>query len=235
MSKREEMRRRRQAQTRQRQLAVIGVIVVLAVAVVGWLIYQNSRPIGEYVTIPTQEYPLASGKSMGQADAPITILVFSDFQCPFCGVLATSTEEQLIENFVNTGQARLEYRHFIVVDGNVGGSESRDAAEASECAAEQGQFWNYHNFVFGNQQGEGRGAFAERRLKAFAEAIGLDTAAFNACFDSNRYAGAVRTDEALGTQMGVTGTPSVFVNGYRMDNPLDLAEYQRVIEAQLQQ
>lgn len=235
MSKREEMRRRRQAQTRQRQLVVIGVIVVIAFAIVGWLIYQNSRPIGEFVTIPTKEYPLASGKSMGQADAPVTILVFSDFQCPFCGVLATTTEAQLIENFVNTGQARLEYRHFIVVDGNVGGSESRDAAEASECAAEQGQFWNYHDFVFANQQGEGRGAFAERRLKAFAEAVGLDTAAFNACFDSNRYAGAVRTDESLGAQMGVTGTPSVFINAYRMNNPLDLNEYQRIIEAQLQQ
>jgi protein-disulfide isomerase len=235
MSKREEMRRRRQAQARQRQSIVIGVIVVLAVAVTGWLIYQNSRPIGEFVAVPTQAYPLADGKALGEPGAPITILVFSDFQCPFCGVLATTTEEQVIEQYVNTGQARLEYKHYIVVDANVGGSESRDAAEASECAAEQGQFWNYHNFVFGNQQGEGRGAFAERRLKAFAEAIGLDMGRFNACFDSNRYAGAVRADEALGRQMGLTGTPTVFINGFKVESPLDLSEYQRIISAQLQQ
>jgi protein-disulfide isomerase len=235
MSKREEMRRRRQAQTRQRQLIVIGVIVVLAVAVTGWLIYQNTRPVGEIVTVPAQEYPLADGKSMGQAEAPITIMLFSDFQCPGCGFLARSVEEQLIEAFVNTGQARLEYRHYLIVDQLVGGTESREAAEASECASEQGQFWNYHNMLFGNQQGEGRGAFAERRLKALAEATGLDLAAFNACFDSNRYASEVQADHTLGVQSGVSGTPTVFINGYRMDSPTDFTEYQRVITAQLQQ
>jgi protein-disulfide isomerase len=149
--------------------------------------------------------------------------------------LARSTEKQVIDEYVSTGQARLEYRHYIVVDGNVGGSESRRAAEASECAAEQGQFWNYHDMVFANQQGEGRGAFADRRLEAFAEAIGLDTQQFNACFSSNRYAGAVRSDEQLATQYGVNSTPSVFVNGVLVDNPIDFAEYQRLITLQLEQ
>jgi len=229
------MRRRRQAQARRRQLSIIGVIVVLAVAVTGWLIYQSTRPIGEFVTIPTQAYPLADGKVMGQPDAPITVQVFSDFQCPFCGRLAATTEQQLIEMFVNTGQARLEYRHYIIIDGNVGGTESRDAAEASECANEQGQFWNYHDMVFANQQGEGRGAFAPRRLKAFAEAIGLDPQAFDACFDSNRYASAVSADNALAQQLGISSTPTVYINEYKVQNPLDLSEYQRVIEAQVQQ
>jgi protein-disulfide isomerase len=235
MSKREEMRRRRQQKARQRQMTIVGVIVVLALAATAWLVWQNSRPIGDFVTIPTEEYPLAEGKFMGQADAPVTVLVFSDFQCPFCGQLARSTEKQVIDEYVSTGQARLEYRHYIVVDGNVGGSESRRAAEASECAAEQGQFWNYHDMVFANQQGEGRGAFADRRLEAFAEAIGLDTQQFNACFSANRYAGAVRSDEQLATQYGVNSTPSVFVNGVLVDNPIDFAEYQRLITLQLEQ
>ncbi|MCC6189842.1 MAG: thioredoxin domain-containing protein [Anaerolineales bacterium] len=235
MSKREEMRRRRQQKAHQRQLIIIGAIVVVALAVTGWLIWQNTRPIGEFVTLPTQEYPLAEGKSMGSVDAPVTITIFSDFQCPFCGQVARGVEKQVIDTFVNSGQARLVYKHYIVVDGNVGGSESRRAAEASECAAEQGQFWNFHDMVFANQQGEGRGAFADRRLEAFAAAIGLDTGQFNACFNSNRYAGAVRADEAEAAQLGITGTPTVFINGVRVENPTDYAEYERLIAQQLLQ
>lgn len=117
----------------------------------------------------------------------------------------------------------------------MGGSESRRAAEASECAREQGEFWNYHALVFANQQGEGQGAFSDRRLKAFAETLGLDTQAFNTCFDSGRYAGDVQADEQLGRSLGVSGTPTVFVNGQRVQNPLDFGEFQRMIEAELAQ
>lgn len=112
---------------------------------------------------------------------------------------------------------RFEYHHFIVVDSIVGGSESRRAAEASECANEQGQFWPYHDILFANWQGEGVGAFRDVRLKAFADRLGLDTAQFNACFDSGRYAQAVRDDTALGASQGVTGTPAIFVNGQRVN------------------
>jgi protein-disulfide isomerase len=142
-------------------------------------------------------------------------------------------ERQLIEQYVTTGKVRFEYYHYIVVDSLVGGNESRHAAEASECANEQGKFWDYHAMLFGNQQGEGRGAFADRRLKAFAEALGLDTAIFNACFDSQRYAGKVRADHQQGASRGVTGTPAIFVNGNRVGNPLDFNELQRWIEAGL--
>jgi protein-disulfide isomerase len=142
-------------------------------------------------------------------------------------------ERQLIEQYVATGKVRFEYHHYIVVDGNVGSNESRRAAEASECANEQGAFWDYHNMVFANQQGEGQGAFADRRLKAFAEALGLDTDKFNTCFNSGKYASVVRNDEARGFSMGVTGTPTLFVNENRVANPLDFNEIQRWIEAGL--
>ena len=144
-------------------------------------------------------------------------------------------ERQLIEEFVSTGQARFEYRHYIVVDGNAGGAESRRAAEASECANAQGEFWNYNKIVFANQQGEGQGAFADRRLKAFAENIGLDTAKFNECFDSRRYANNVLADEALARSLGVSGTPTVFVNGMRVQNPLDLNGYRQLVQVALNQ
>jgi protein-disulfide isomerase len=234
MSKREELRRRRQAQARRRQMIPIGVVAFVAIAFTGFLIYQNTRPIGEIIPIEKETLPFAQGKSIGPEGASVTIQVFSDFQCPFCGVFAREgVERQLIEQYAASGQARLEYRHYIVVDWNVGGSESRRAAEASECANEQGEFWNYHNLLFTNQNGEGLGAFNDRRLKAFAETLELDTAQFNACFDSGRYASAVRADEQLAGSLGVRGTPTVFVNGVRVENPLNFAEFQGLIEAAL--
>lgn len=103
------------------------------------------------------------------------------------------------------------------MDSIAGGNESQRAAEASECANEQGEFWNYHKIVFANWNGEGEGAFKDRRLKEFAKAIGLDTQKFDQCFDSGRYADTVRADTRLGQSLGVTGTPTVFVNGQQVD------------------
>jgi protein-disulfide isomerase len=142
-------------------------------------------------------------------------------------------ERQLIQQYVATGKVRFEYHHFIVIDGNVGGTESRHAAEASECANEQGKFWDYHAMLFANQRSEGSGAFADRRLKAFAAALGLDTVKFNTCFDAHKYAGAVRSDEQQAGTRGVDGTPTVFVNGQKVSNPTDFNQLQSQIEAAL--
>jgi len=144
-------------------------------------------------------------------------------------------ERQLIDEYVATGKARFEYHHYIVVDRIVGGNESQRAAEASECANEQGEFWNYHAMVFANWNGEGQGAFSDRRLKAFAEKLGLDTGEFNACFDSRRYASNVQADEALAQSLGVSGTPTLFVNDIRVQNPLNIEEYRALIPAALGQ
>jgi protein-disulfide isomerase len=122
-----------------------------------------------------------------------------------------------------------------VIDDNVGGNESRRAALASECANAQNQFWPYHDIVFANQQGEGRGAFRDARLKAFAEQIGLDMAAFNQCFDSSQYSSAVQADEFDGRSQGVTGTPTLFINGARVPQQamLDFNALKQLIDTEL--
>lgn len=122
-----------------------------------------------------------------------------------------------------------------MIDGNVGGDESRRAALASECANEQNQFWPYHDIVFANQQGEGNGAFRDPRLKAFAEKIGLEMTAFNQCFDSSKYASVVEEDEVDGRSQGVTGTPTLFINGARVPQQamLDFNALQQLIDAEL--
>src|SRR5262249_2446632 len=113
---------------------------------------------------------------------------------------------------------RYEFHHYIVIDSHDGLSESRHAAEASECASEQNRFWDYHNMLYSNQYPEtSSGGFADNRLKAFAGALGLDTAKFKSCLDAHKYSSAVDADVTLSTQMGVSGTPTVFVNGAMLD------------------
>src|SRR5262249_28120619 len=150
---------------------------------------------------------------LGPKTAKVLVQEFADFQCPVCDEYFRSVEPQLIKDYLTTGKIRYEFHHFIVIDQNVGGTESRHAAEASECANEQGRFWDFHNMLYTNQKSEGSGAFADNRLKAFAAALELDSQKFNDCFNSHRYSANVDADVALGTQMGVQGTPTIFVNG----------------------
>lgn len=216
---------RRREENRRRNLMIIGGVVLVAVLAVILLVTQNDQPVtaGSFVTVEPKEWPQADGKALGPADAPVVIRDFSDFQCPFCRQFATGVKDRIIEQFVSTGQVRFEYRHFIVIDGNVGGSESRRAAEASECAAEQNRFWDYHDMLFANQRGEGNGAYSDARLKAFAESLGLDTEQFNSCYDTRKYRRVVEDDEKLARSFRLTGTPSVLVNDQLVQNPLDFS------------
>lgn len=224
-SQRKAIKQRKQQQARRRNLAILAGVAALAVLAVVILIVVNRQPVsaGSFTTIETKEWPQANGKALGPEDAPVVIRDFSDFQCPFCRQFATGIKDRIIEEFVSTGQVRFEYHHFIVIDANVGGNESRRAAEASECAAEQNKFWDYHDMLFANQRGEGAGAFNDTRLKAFAEAIGLDTEQFNSCFDSRKYRRAVEDDEKLARSYSLRGTPSLLVNDQQVQNPLDFS------------
>lgn len=146
--------------------------------------------------------------------------------------MATGAGRRIKEEYIAAGKSvRFEYHHYIVIDGNLGGNESRRAAEASECAREQGRFWPYHAYLFANVLGERASSFTDPRLRAFAERVGLNLNQFNDCLNSGRFAAAVREDEALGRRLGVTGTPTVFVNGQQVTNPIDFAEYQARIDA----
>ena len=134
---------------------------------------------------------------------------------------------------MQSGKIRFEYRHYIVVDGNLGSQESRRAAEASECANQQGKFWPYHDYVFSHQNGEGKGAFSDANLKSFAATLQLDTAKFDTCFDTRATAKLVQQDEALAHSLGLNQTPSVLVNGKLVQDPLNLTELQQMIDAAL--
>lgn len=112
------------------------------------------------------------------------------------------------------------------------GNESQWAAEASECAAEQDAFWNYHDRLFAQQAGENLGGFRKDRLKQFAVDLGLDTAAFDACLDSGRYVQFVRDQTAAAQALGVRSTPTFLVNGQSVLGAQPFVVFQRLIEAE---
>lgn len=145
---------------------------------------------------------------LGSKNAKVTVIEFGDFQCPFCEKWFTDVEANLIKDYVNTGKVKFAFRHFAFL-----GDESTWAAEASECANEQGKFWEYHDYLYKNQGPERSGTFAKDKLKGFAQALGLDTTKFNSCLDSDKYAKNVTDDQAAGQKAGVNGTPTTFVNG----------------------
>lgn len=180
---------------------------------------------------PTGGSPSANAPSAdddpvkGDEDAPVTIIEFSDFQCPFCARFYSETLPQLQSQYVDTGKVKLVFRDFPLTSIH---PQAQKAHEASECADEQDKFWEYHDILFENQ-----GSLDVASLKSYAADLRLDTNKFNTCLDSGKYAGEIRKDTADGAQAGVTGTPSFFVNGQQLVGAQPFSAFQQAIEAAL--
>lgn len=159
----------------------------------------------------------------GDANAPVTIIEFSDFQCPYCGKFATDVGPQIDAQYVASGDVRFGYWHF-----NFLGDESNWASEASECAADQDAFWEYHDYLVNNP-----GDFSKGNLKTFAEELNLDTKAFNECMDSGKYTELVQSQTNIARQMGVQSTPSFIINGKAIVGAQPFEAFQQAIESLL--
>jgi protein-disulfide isomerase len=233
VSKRQERRQRMQQQQQRQRLVTIGLIILGAAIVVFAVVWPQIRPAGEIITVTPAALPNADGLSLGDPNAPATIDVFEDFQCPACRNFTENTESVIIENLVATGKARYVFHNYPFLDGDSVGSnrESDQAANASMCANEQDKFWEMHGTIYANWNGENQGAFSDRRLQAMAESIGLDMEAFNSCFDAKKYEAELQADFDLGKQMGVSGTPTVFVNGRKVGQANQVPSYQEIADA----
>lgn len=233
LSKREERRAKMQRQQQRQRLMIIGLIALGASLLVFAIVWPQIRSVGEIVTVTPIALPDADGLSLGDASAPVTIDVFEDFQCPACKTFTENIEPLVVQNLVATGNARYVFHNYPFLDGNGAGSsgESDQAASAAMCANEQGKFWEMHSILYANLGGENRGAFSDRRLQAMAESIELDMDEFNACFNANEYEEQIQADFDLGQDMGVSGTPTVFVNGVRVGQPGRIASYQEIEDA----
>lgn len=208
---------------------LLGLIVV---AGAGVLITQT-RKGGEAARVPVPvvispaELQRLPGMSIGRPDAPLTILEFADFQCPGCASWATFMEPLIKERLVNTGRARYVFYDFplnIHANGFI-------ASRAGRCANEQGKFWEYHDVLFQNQ---GKWAFEDDAVPLFVEYagnVGADEDRFEECIRSDRFAKEVSESTKLGETLGVGGTPTIFVNGQRLqDIPRDFSQFAAELE-----
>ncbi len=122
---------------------------------------------------------------------------------------------------------RFGYLHFAFL-----GQESQWAAEASECADEQGKFWEYHDKLFASQAGENKGAFAKDKLEGFAADLKLDTARFKQCLESDKYASLVQSESQTASEWGVQSTPTILVNTQAVSGAQSFDVFQKIIEAE---
>ncbi len=164
----------------------------------------------------------AVGPSKGPADAPITLVEFSDFECPFC-VRVLPTLEQVQATYGD--QVRIVYRQFPL---NAIHPNAQLSAEASLCADAQGKFWEMHDAIF-----EARGKADADGLKSMAGDLGLDSEVFAGCLDSREFRGQVAADLEAGRQAGVTGTPALFINGRFLSGAQPFGVVSRVIDDEL--
>ena len=163
----------------------------------------------------------AEGPAKGPATAPVTIVEFSDFECPFCARVVP-TLDQVKEKYGD--QVRIVFRQY-PLDMHPNAAK---AAEASLCADEQGKFWEMHDAMFADQK-----KLAVADLKATAGTLGLDAAAFGSCLDSGKHAPRVKADMKAGTLAGVSGTPALFVNGRFLNGAVPFETIAEVIDEEL--
>ena len=202
-------------------LRITALVGIVAVALIGTLVVlQGSGPRtadAAGLVHPASATPmeLAAGRSLGRADAPVTLDVWSDFQCPACGQLARTVFPSLIREYVTPGTLRIVYHDAAFQGRRAGGSydESVEAAAGTRCAAAVGGYWTFHDWLFANQSGENEGAFALERLRAIAMSAGLDLSAWDACRATGEQQAAVRSETGQAATLGVNATPTMFLNG----------------------
>ncbi len=174
---------------------------------------------------PSAPAATSAGRVLGNPNAPVTIDLYSDFQCPICR-RAEQTIRQIAPAYIDTGKAKVVYHNFAFI-----GQESEWAAEAAECANDQGKFWEYAYLVFDNQTGENVGAFSQNNLKRFAADLKLDTTAFNACFDSGKHAALIQQEKADAQARNIRATPSFYVNGRYIEGLLPIDQFTALIDS----
>ncbi len=164
----------------------------------------------------------------GNPNAPITLLEYSDYQCPFCGRHVAQTAPQLDEQYVKAGLVKHVFKNFPL---NSIHPQAANAAEAAECAGDQNAYWAMHDKLFASQQEWSGQTNAADLFKQYASALGLDTTAFNGCLDSGKFVSKINADLQTGVKAGVTGTPAFFINDWFISGAQPLNVFQNAIAA----
>lgn len=145
---------------------------------------------------------------LGDPNAPITIVEFGDYQCFYCNKFFHETEDQIYENYIKTGKAKMIFKDFTII-----GPDSVVAAHAAHCADEQGKFWEYHDTLYNNWNGENNGWASLENQQKFAKDVGLDMTKFADCMTSEKYKEKIQSSTNDAQTLGLSGTPGFFIIG----------------------
>jgi len=147
-----------------------------------------------------------SSPVLGNPNAPLILVEFGDYQCHFCNVYFQDTEHKIIKNYVNTGKVKILFKDFTII-----GPDSLSAAHIAHCAGEQGKFWEYHDILYNNWNGENNGWASKQNLLKFANEIDLDIEKLMDCDRNNKYKSIIDSSNNDARMLGITGTPAFFV------------------------
>jgi protein-disulfide isomerase len=198
------------------------LLLALVAVVAGVLMWRASRSSGGDASVAAADAPTIvtaadsafQGYVLGSATAAVEVVEFADFQCPHCGEFANVQFPTIREQLINTGRLRWRFRDF-----PLNFPWSRVAALAGQCAGEQGKFWEMEDALFQQQAAWGRSSSnPTAAFRDLARGSGADLDKYNACMDSQRYAGRIEASHREGMARGVTGTPTFFVNGRELEN-----------------
>jgi len=219
-----------------KKIWLFGIFAVIVLAAIAYTIFGSGfSDVGDD---STQEYDQNQSVSKfdpykelidddpvkGNPNAKVTIVEFSDFECPFCGRYFSETYGQLNDEYIKTGKIRYVFRDFPLGFHQY----AQKASEAAQCANDQGKFWEMHDILFSNQDSLGVPS-----LKQYAVDLGLNAVAFDQCLDSGKYALEVQNDFADGKKVGISGTPAFFINGQLIVGAQPYSVFKNVIDAEL--
>lgn len=219
-----------------------GLLALVAVVGIGWIGYSVTNQGGagaavepiELTGIANTDSLLAQarGVQVGSPDAPLQVMVFSDFTCPGCRAFAGLVEPQIKQEFVNTDRVRFTYYDFPL--GGAGHRHGFIAARAARCAGDQDKFWEYHDVLFGRQSEWAYSADVPLDLFTdYAGMLTLDEGDFRSCLNSDKYADVVTANRILGQRLSVGSTPTVFIGSRSTPDPFSWEAVKAAIEAEL--
>ncbi|MBI1839198.1 MAG: DsbA family protein [Candidatus Colwellbacteria bacterium] len=239
-----------------------GSILAAALIVAGSLVYvfgpvrpnspnleaNSLNPIGDSISVlPPFETVLPYGQAIGKEgevilgdpNAPVSIVEYGDYQCPFCGRFFSTIEDKVRKDYIASGKAKMVYKDLIIIDSFIsGGHESTDAALAVNCAAEGEKFWEYHDAVFAVEIGDGNkensGNLTKEMFLNIAEKLGLDRTRFESCYDTRKYLSKVEADTSEAQKvLPRASTPSTFINGKLLQGAVSYTEFAAAIDEAL--
>jgi protein-disulfide isomerase len=208
--------------------AALGIAAIAIAVAIATTRPSAPPPTTGFATPPSwQPAGLADGQALGRSDAPAVLEVIGDYQCPVCGRFAREYLPRLVTDFVAAGQLRVVDRPIAFL-GTGDPDESLDAAVAATCAARQGRYWDFHDYLMWNQEGENKGAFGRERLVAMAGAAGLDAAAQATCVADPTVADGVRSETNRVLGLGINSTPTFILDGQQI---VGLVPYEQLAAA----